>query len=75
MPFLTGTPEKPDHVLTLTTDALGKVLSDVQELGHDAVQVVGVVEGGLVKVVITGKQIADLIERHALELLTGKYQG
>jgi hypothetical protein len=75
MSFLTGTAEKPDHVLTLTTDALSKVLADVQELGHEAVQVIDVVEGGLVKVVITGKQIADLIERHALELLSGKYQG
>jgi hypothetical protein len=74
MPFLTSTPEKPDHVLTLTTDALSAVLEDVQELGHEAVKVVGVAEGGLVKVAVTAKQIADLIERHALELLAGKYQ-
>jgi hypothetical protein len=73
--FAQQTAEKPDHVLTLTTDALSKVLSDVQELGHEAVKVVGVAEGGLVKVAVTGQQIADLIERHALELLAGKYQG
>jgi hypothetical protein len=75
MPFLTSTPEKPDHLLTLSTDSLAKILADVQELGHEAVKVVGVAEGGLVQVAVTSRQIADLIERHALELLAGKYQG
>lgn len=73
MSLLSSTPAKADHLLTLSTDALNKILTDVQELGHESIKVVGVVEGGLIKIAVTSKQIADLIERHALELLAGKY--
>lgn len=72
MSLLAKTAE-PDVSILVKPTQLATLIADVQQLGHEGVKVIDVIEADVVHVRVTAVQFADLIKQHALELFTQKY--